>query len=82
MHLSLFQTEMVRAQYESELTSLKSELGRLKREKTEMEAHLRQISEQSGLPQDAAFVVHKLEKEKAELYQKYSRLRDRFDVSV
>ena len=73
---------MAKALYESELTSLKSELGRLKREKTEMEAHLRQICEQGALPQDTAGVVHKLEKEKAELYQKYSRLRDRFDVSV
>ena len=73
---------MVRAQYESEFTSLKSELGRLKREKTEMEAHLRQISEQSALSQDAAGVIHKLEKEKAELYQEYSRLRDRYVVSL
>ena len=72
---------MAKALYESELTSLKSELGRLKQEKTEMEAHLHQICEQGALPQDSAGVVHKLEKEKAELYKKYSRLRDRYDVS-
>ena len=76
------QAEFAKALYVSELTSQKSEIGRLKREKTELEAQLRQICEQGALPQDTAFVVHKLEKEKAELYQKYSRLRDRFDVSV
>ena len=71
----------MRAQYESKLSTLKLEVGALKREKADMEVQLRQQQIGTVAP-DTASYIDQLQKEKAELYQKYISLRDRYDVSL
>ena len=62
------------------MSALNSELGRLRREKADVEQQLRQV--QKGLMQpEMASLVDILEKEKTEWKHKYTHLRDRYDVS-
>ena len=70
----------MRAQYESELSTLKLEVGALKREKADMEVQLRQ-QQIGAIAPDTASYVDQLQKERVESNQKYISLRDRYDVS-
>lgn len=74
------QVAYVVAQHESEMVTLTSELGRLKREKADLEQKIRQI-QMGVVPPETAHLVDQLEKEKIEWEHKYTHLRDRFDVS-
>ena len=78
LHNNIIQnlTNTSQVQYESELSTLKLEVSALKKEKADMEVELRQ--KQIG----AIALGDQLEKEKAELYQKYICLRNRYDVSL
>ena len=75
------QADYVRAQYESKLSTLKLEVGALKREKADMEVKLHQ-QQIGAIAPDTARYVDQLQKEKAESNPKYISLRDRYDVSL
>ena len=68
------------AQHDSDMSALRSELGRLTREKANIEEQLRQLK-QGVMPPETGSLFENLEREKRELEHKYTRLRDRFDVS-
>ena len=70
---------MVTAQYESEMSALNTELGRLRREKAAVEGRLQQLQKGVLLPETAG-LVDILEREKTEWKHKYTHLRDRYDV--
>ena len=76
-----FQAELVRAKYESEISTLDSELGRVRREKADIESQLRLLQKGMMMP-ETSILFEKLEREKTELKHKYTQLRDRFDVSL
>ena len=59
---------VLRAQFQSEILTRNSEIGRLKREKSDVEAQLRRL--QNGVM------------EKTEWKDKYTQLKNRFDVSL
>ena len=63
------------------MSTLNSELGRLRREKANVEEQLRQL-QMGAMQPEAAGLVDTLEREKSELNHKYTQLRDRFDVST
>ena len=67
------------AQHESEVSHLNSELGRLRREKADVEEQLRQL-QKGVIPLETAHLVDNLEREKIEWEYKY--LKDRYDVSL
>lgn len=74
------QVAFVVAQHESEMSTLTSELGRLRREKADLEEKIRQM-QMGVIPPETAHLVDQLEREKTELEHKYTQLRDRFNVS-
>ena len=59
---------------------MNSELGRLRREKADVEQQLRQL-QKGVIPPETADLVDSLEKEKTEWKHKYTHLRDSYDVS-
>ena len=63
------------------MSALNSELGRLRREKANVEEKLRQL-QKGVIPPETANLVDNLEKEKTEWKHKYTHLRDRYDVSL
>ena len=63
------------------MSTLNSELGRLRREKADVEEQLRQL-QMGAMQPETAGLVDTLEREKSELNHKYTQLRDRFDVST
>ena len=70
---------MVTAQYESEMSALNTELGRLRREKAAVERQLQQL-QKGVIPPETAGLVDSLEREKTEWKHKYTHLRDRYNV--
>ena len=78
----ILQIAFVVAQHESEMSTLTSELGRLRREKAYLEQKVRHCQMQMGvIPPETVHLVDELDMEKKELEHKYTQLRDRFDVS-
>ena len=71
----------MKAQNESEISALKSELGRLRRENADLVQQLRQQKGVMLPDHETANLVDNLEREKSEWKHKYTHLRDRFDVS-
>ena len=75
------QVAIVIAQHESEMSALNSELGRLRREKADVEEQLRQL-QKGVVPPETADLVDNLEREKTEWKHKYTDLRERYNVSL
>ena len=63
------------------MSALNSELGRLRREKADVEEQLRQM-QKGVIPPETANLVDNLEREKTDWKHKYTHLRDRYDVSL
>ena len=63
------------------MSALNSEFGRLRREKADVEAKVRQL-QKGVIPPETAYLIDNLEREKTEWKDKYTYLRDRYDVSL